>query len=117
MANFTITNRKGDDTVPTPPENEFEISTLSGSKCAPVVYRNVDNVAYIERDSSSQERGPDSNAPITGDVIYADEAMTTLYVTSFPGIDPSTHKLDFNINKGDFITIGPGSVIINTSCK
>lgn len=117
MANFTITNRKGDDTVPIPPANEFEISTQAGSKCPPVVYRNVDNVAYIQRDSSGQGKGPDPNAPIVGDVIYADEAMTTLYVTSFPGLDPSTHKLDFNINKGDFITIGPGSIIINTSCK
>ena len=59
---------------------------------------------------------PDLN-PLVGDTIYADAAMTTLYVTSFPGLDPSTHKLDFNINKGDFITIGPGSIIINTSCK
>ncbi len=120
MANFTITNRKGDDTVPSPPENQFEISTLYGSKCDPVVYRNVDNVAYFKRpegaensNAGGKSASPDIN-PIVGDTIYSDEAMTTLYVTNFPTLE---QKLDFNINKGDFITIGPGSIIINTSCK
>jgi len=131
MASFIVTNKKGDDTVPIPPSNSFPISTLAGSKCPPVVYRNVDNLAYWDRPDSgddptgptigggkteSKDAAPDLN-PLVGDVIYADAALTTLYVTSFPGLDPSTHKLDYNINKGDFITIGPGSIIINTSCK
>ncbi len=76
--------------------------------------------AYFKRpegaensNAGGKSASPDIN-PVVGDTIYSDEAMTTLYVTNFPTLE---QKLDFNINKGDFITIGPGSIIINTSCK
>ena len=78
MATFTLTNRRGNETIPPTDNNEFEISSLQATKCP---------------------------------------GLTTLLVSSFPGLDPSTHFADFNINKGDFITLGPGSVVINTSCK
>tara|TARA_R100000544_G_C2222917_1_gene58685 strand:+ start:318 stop:656 length:339 start_codon:yes stop_codon:yes gene_type:complete len=112
MAKFTLTNARGNDTIPPNNPNEFAISTLYASKCPPVVYQNVDTVAYF--DNVSDEGGKQRDNPIVGEIVYADAALTTLYVTSFPTL---TQEVDYNINKGDFITIGPGSVIINTSCK
>ena len=75
----------------------------------------VDGVAYF--DNVGDGDGRLRPHPLVGDVVYADAGLTTLLVASFPGLDPSTHFADFNINKGDFITLGPGSVVINTSCK
>ena len=115
MAVFTLTNAKGDDTVPFPDKNEFPISSLQAVRCPPQVYQNVDGVAYFN--NVGDEGGRIGTHPTVGDIVYADAALTTLLVTSFPGLDPSTHFADFNINKGDFITLGPGSVVINTSCK
>jgi len=115
MATFTLTNRRGNDTIPPSDNNEFEISSLQATKCPPRVYRNVDGLAYF--DNTPDGGGKVRSHPLVGDVVYADPGLTTLLVTSFPGLDPSTHFADFNINKGDFITLGPGSVVINTSCK
>lgn len=112
MAKLTLTNARGNDTIPPNDPNEFAISTLYGKRCPTRIYRNVDTVAYF--DNAGDEGFGQRNNPTVGDVIYADAAMTTLYVTSFPGF---IQELDFNINKGDFITLGPGSVIINTACK
>ena len=112
MAKFTLTNRRGTATIPPNDPNEFAISTLYGSKCPPVAYRNVDTVAYF---NNVGDGGPRQRTnPIVGEIVYADAALTTLYVTSFPSF---IEELDFNINKGDWITIGTGSTVINTSCK
>ena len=115
MAVFTLTNAKGDETIPFPDKNEFTISSLQARKCPPRIYRDVDGVAYFN--NVGDGGGKIGSHPLVGDIVYADAALTTLLVTSFSGIDPSTHFADFNINKGDFITLGPGSVVINTSCK
>ena len=112
MAILNITNEKGEGTVTPPPSNSFQISTLVGSKCDPVIYRNVDTVAYF--DNSGDEGPRQRSTPTVGDTIYADEAMTTLYVTSFSSF---AMQEDFSINNKSFITIGEGSIVINTSCK
>lgn len=115
MAVLTLTNKRGDATIPPTDNNEFPISSLQARRCTPRLYQNVDGVAYFN--NVGDGGGRIGSHPLVGDVVYSDAGLTTLLVSSFSGLDPSTHFADFNINKGDFITIGPGSVVINTSCK
>ncbi len=108
MATFNITNGKGTETVDPVPFNSFRISTLTGSKCKPIVHKRIDAIAYYSV-QDNKTSVPVPNYPTTGDIIYSDEALTVPYQTY-------DAPQDYSIINGSFITLA-GSVVVNTSCK
>ena len=102
MGIFNITNNKIG--IITLPLNGFQISTLTGSGCPPIVNQTIDNVAYHNGGARDL---------ILGDIVYSDEELTTLYNTT--GLEKDYDCIIDGVNTQ--IRLDNNSIYVAIVCK